>query len=232
MAAMVPFKTTDTLTQSLEALGTHVDAETFLIRTSLVALGVATITTVTTLLWPLGIDALAEGLIIAALTFTLPLLYVTEMASRYRSALRHELSPLLAVIAADLRRGKSLTASLITLSDRTPPSWRPIVREISDRLSRGEDFESTIAGVDRRIGDPQIHASLNLLARAWHNHSASALLDSLLERSLERSHHLLIARSERDQQLIWIPVAIATLVPGMIVLFVPLLFSLKTLIGA
>jgi len=225
-------KRTHILSHSLETLGAGVDADTFLLRTLFGALSVATVTTVTTLVWPLGLDALLEGLILAGIVFAIPIWYVIEMADRYRRALRRDLSALLSVMAAEVRRGKSLTATVMTITDRTPRTWTPILQELSERLSRGEDFGATLLALDERLCDPQIHTTFTLLARSWHNHSAPTLLDNLVERSLERSHHLVIARSEKNQQLIWIPVAIATLVPGMIVLFVPLLFSLKTLIGA
>lgn len=58
-----------------------------------------------------------------------------------------------------------------------------------------------------------------------------ALLDNHLDLLRSEQKYTMIAEMERRDQLVWIPVTIAVLLPGMIFLAIPLQATLKTLIG-
>ncbi|MHB8189765.1 MAG: type II secretion system F family protein [Ferrimicrobium sp.] len=223
---------TNLLRHDLELLNVCNEVLPFLGTCSAVGVGITSVATALILIPPLSLEWIVVAVGVGVLVTLLPPAKIHSLAIRQRKLLVQELPTLLGTISSDLRRGVSLTSSLTTLEGRSPPTWKPLLHELSQRLTHGESLDEILRSIDERIHDSTIHTVMRLLVRGYESHTTTQLVDNLVDQAYQRAHNRLITKAERQQQLIWIPVAIATLVPGMLLLFAPLVSSLKLLAGA
>jgi len=150
-------------------------------------------------------------------------------AQQMRTSLRDDLPLLLSELQTSLERGNSLTTSLIGIAETTQTSWRAHLVRCAASLVRGEAVANVLTELAGLAGIPEVRRALELLALSWQHQVAQKLIAQLLAQAKLDHHNRLIAIAGKREQLIWIPVAIATLIPGVLLVIVPLVGSLRLL---
>ncbi|MCL5974052.1 MAG: hypothetical protein M1557_06610 [Actinobacteria bacterium] len=150
-------------------------------------------------------------------------------ARQMRALLRNDLPLLLSELQSSLERGNSLTSSLIMTATTTQTAWRSHLERGAASLTRGESVTTVLMDLAEMVTLPDVSRALELLALSHQHHVAQQLTAQLLSQSKLDHHHRLIATAGKREQLIWVPVAIATLIPGVILVIVPLIGSLRLL---
>jgi Flp pilus assembly protein TadB len=184
------------------------------------------------------------GAILAALGLPLPLAILAVVGApllvflvveqrlareseRWQERLTLELPVISEQLAMLLNAGYSLGAALARISDRgqgcAARDLRVVVNRIRQGLSESDALRewADIAGVD---GVRRLVAVLAL-------HAESADLGRLVSAQARQSrrdlHRRTVEAMERRAQQVWVPVTVATLVPGVILLAVPFLAALQ-----
>ncbi|WP_298208091.1 hypothetical protein [Ferrimicrobium sp.] len=150
-------------------------------------------------------------------------------AQQTERALRNDLPLLLSELQAALDRGHSLAAAVTVVAHSTETAWSAHLERASSSLTRGEPIAGVLNDLANIFADPDISRALTLLALSSQHQVAQQLVGQLLTKAKLDHHHRLIAIAGKREQLIWIPVALATLIPGVLLVIVPLIGSLKLL---
>lgn len=151
------------------------------------------------------------------------------------AARRGELAAAMPVVAEQLGlligAGHSLRSALTRLSKRASGAvacdLTEVVRGVRQGLSEVEALDrwaetSGLAGVERLVGVLALHREAGDLA---------ALIAQEAAAMRSEAHRDLIEAIERRNQLVWVPVTVATLVPGLILLAVPFLGAMTRVTG-
>lgn len=127
--------------------------------------------------------------------------------------------------------GYSLGAALTRLAERssgmTADSLGAVVRRI--RQGRSEVDALGEWAADSQL--PQVERLVGVLALHREATDLSALLAQEAAAVRAEAHRALIETIERRSQLVWVPVTVATLVPGLILLAVPFLSAVAMVTG-
>ncbi|KJE75981.1 type II secretion system F family protein [Ferrimicrobium acidiphilum] len=150
-------------------------------------------------------------------------------AQQAADALRNDMPLLLSELQTSLERGNSLTSAVIATARSTQTVWRDQLERSAASLTRGEPLSRVLADLAHNVSDPDVQRALELLALSNQHQVAQQLVAQLLTKAKLDHHHRLIATAGKREQLIWIPVALATLIPGVLLVIVPLIGSLKML---
>lgn len=144
-------------------------------------------------------------------------------------ALRNDMPLLLSELQSSLERGNSLTTAVITTARSSQTAWSEHLTQLAASLTRGESLATAFGELAENITEPEVRRALELLALSNQHQVAQQLVAQLLTKAKRDHHHRLIATAGKREQLIWIPVALATLIPGVLLVIVPLISSLKLL---
>ncbi len=126
-----------------------------------------------------------------------------------------------------LANGNSLQSSIVRIDGITNRD----VLSLQSLVRSGLDLESaTSYWIDEFDTQSKRRAADLLLARTTTSETL-ALLAGLILQLRNEQRFALIADIERRNQLVWIPVTIAVLVPGMIFIAIPLEATLRSLLG-
>jgi tight adherence protein C len=188
--------------------------------------------------------AAAVGIVVVALGLSLPLALLVVIAaplfaflvieqrlstasSRWQDMLRRELPVVSEQLAMLLNAGYSLGAAINRLSARGAGSAVTDLGVVANRIKQGVSETqalrewSEVAGVealDRLVGVLALNAESSDLGRLVSSEARQA------RRDLQRQSTEVL---ERRSQQVWVPVTVATLVPGVILLAVPFLAALR-----
>jgi pilus assembly protein TadC len=152
---------------------------------------------------------------------------LARASERWQQALGLELPVIAEQLAMLLNAGYSLGAALARLAERGRGSaardLAGVVNRIRQGLSENEALQewadvAGVEGVSRLVGVLALHAESADLGRLVSAEARQARQD-LQRRSVEII--------ERRSQQVWVPVTVATLVPGVILLAVPFLSALR-----
>lgn len=157
-----------------------------------------------------------------------------SLSSQIRSRqerLQAELPVVVEQLGMLLSAGYSLTAAISRLAERgsgvASADLHRVTLEIRQGVSEADAFErwATMSGLE----------SVKRLVRVLSLHSEAGDLGILIAeeaRSIRaEAHRDLVAAIERRAQLVWIPVTVATLVPGLIFLAVPFYSAMAQVTG-
>ncbi|MGB6056921.1 MAG: type II secretion system F family protein, partial [Microthrixaceae bacterium] len=154
----------------------------------------------------------------------------SRIASR-QERLQAELPVITEQLGMLLSAGFSLTAAISRLAERgsgvAAADLHRVTLEIRQGVPESEAFDhwSALSGLE----------SVRRLVRVLSLHSEAGDLGSLISeeaRSVRAAAHRdLVAAIERRSQLVWIPVTVATLVPGLIFLAVPFYSAMAQVTG-
>jgi tight adherence protein C len=125
-----------------------------------------------------------------------------------------------------LSSGYSMTGALSRLAVRGDGACALDLRRLVGRIGQGVSPEDGLREWARTVEVPELHQLVTILLL---HHDAGDLGDLISQeaRSIRReAQRWLIERIERRNEQVWIPVTIATLVPGVIFLAVPFVDAL------
>jgi Flp pilus assembly protein TadB len=193
--------------------------------------------------------ALLAGAVLAGLGLPLPLavlvvagapllvfLVIEQRLARASEHWQQQLALELPVVSEQLamllNAGYSLGAALARISERgkgcAARDLRGVVNRIRQGLSETDALRewagvAGVDGVDRLVGVLALHAESADLGR---------LVSAEARQSRRDLHRRTIEGIERRAQQVWVPVTVATLVPGVILLAVPFLSALRIFANA
>ena len=153
-------------------------------------------------------------------------------AAAHQGAVTAELPVVAEQLGILLGAGFSLPSALSRLSRRgtgvVAADLTQVVRRIRQGLSELDALREWAAlvdvdGVDRLVGVLALHREAGDLG---------ALISTESQAIRAEAHRRLIEAIERRSQLVWVPVTVATLVPGLILLAVPFVAAMGRVTGA
>lgn len=155
---------------------------------------------------------------------------VTLRASTLRTALAESWLTELAALRRRIDEGVSLA---VVIEDRAtqPTPWQRVWRHVTRAVRDGDDLTVALEHAAELVGRAHPAASLRLLGTAWSLGTLGPFIAHLERDALASRRASTLERASRREQLVWIPVAIAALVPGVALVVVPLCSSLRTLVG-
>ncbi|MEZ5383265.1 MAG: type II secretion system F family protein [Microthrixaceae bacterium] len=148
-----------------------------------------------------------------------------------RTQVLHELPVVAEQLAMHLSAGYSLSASVARLGRRSSGACAQDLRGVSRRIRGGT---AELAALREWAQLSKVDAVSRLVGVLALNQEAGDLgaLIGMEARSIRREvHRELMETIERREQLVWVPVTVATLVPGVIFLVVPFIHALSQFAG-
>ncbi len=126
-----------------------------------------------------------------------------------------------------LANGNSLQSSIV----RTDGITNKDILSLQNLIRSGMALESATSYWIDEFDTPSKRRAADLLLAKTTTSETLALLTGLIIQLRNEQRFALIAEIERRNQLVWIPVTIAVLVPGMIFIAIPLEATLRSLLG-
>ncbi len=231
MAAL--FGVTEPLSSRLRRIHSDMDVTAFRVRQLAIA-GLAMLAAAL-LAAGLGLPALVAVLVVVGaplLAFLVLEQRLVRASERWQQELALELPVVSEQLAMLLNAGYSLGAALARVSERghgcAARDLAIVVNRVRHGLSETEALRewaqiARVDGVDRLVGVLSLHAESSDLGRLVSAEARQARRD-LQRRTIEMI--------ERRAQQVWVPVTVATLVPGVILLAVPFLAALRLFANA
>ncbi len=131
-----------------------------------------------------------------------------------------------------LGAGNSIAGAIKKLAESSSQSTRDLFQRLENSLNSGIDLNDTL----KEISQTFPIASVQRLASALESSIYGADLPRVIrqEASSQRTqlHRGALALMEKNSQKIWIPITIAALVPGIILIFIPFLAVMKQVTGS
>lgn len=168
----------------------------------------------------------------AAGTLVADELWMATRARRRADQVRGELPVVAEQLGMLLSAGYSLPAALQRLAQRGNGAVADGLAQVVRRLRQGETEHDALEAWARSTGVDGAERLVKVLTI----HRQAGDLGQLISeeaRSVRAEHHRALLESiARRGQLVWIPVTVATLVPGLVVLAVPFASAMSQITGA
>ena len=220
------------LATRLERAGDDTDAVTFRLRQlTLAVCGLAVCGAVALWLGPPPVMSIAIILIAPVLAALFPEQRLSSTAAARQQRRRGELPVVVEQLGMLLSAGYSLTAALARLGDRGTGVVANDLRRVMQRIRHGVTEQVALSEWAESTDLDAVRRLVAVLAL----HSTAGDLGGLIseEARAERAeaHRDLLETIERRSQLVWVPVTVATLVPGLIFLAVPFYAAMAQVTG-
>ncbi len=156
---------------------------------------------------------------------------VSTAIDRRRDRLRRELPVVAEQLGMLLGVGYSLPSALTRLSERTDGVVAADLRRVGRRVRQGlTETAALVEWADRSDLDA-VRRLVALLSLHGEAGDLASLVADEARALREEAHRDLLEDIERRAQLVWVPVTVATLVPGLIFLAVPFSAALSQVTG-
>ncbi|UDY35794.1 type II secretion system F family protein [Dermatobacter hominis] len=179
------------------------------------------------------------GVLAAVLVVGLPVLCVLADEQRLSNRIAqrsHVLQLELPVVAEQLGilidAGSSLPAALARIADRGRGAAAADLRRVVLRIRRGASEAEALAEWADRTDVGAVRRLVAVLSLHREAGDLGRLISAEARAIRAETHRELVERIERRSQLVWIPVTVATLVPGLLFLAVPFVSALAQVTGA
>ena len=216
------------LTTRLERIHSPVDATSFRLRQLgwvLTGLGAAVITclmirppSALTVLFVLGAPVLAFLLIESGLS---------RRSNAWKRSLTLELPIVSEQLGMLLSAGYSLGAALARLAGRSDGCVSQDLRRVTSRIAHGLDETSALQEWAATADVPAVSRLVGVLALNREAGDLGHLITNEARAVRAEVHRELVEVIERRSQQVWIPVTVATLLPGLLFLAVPFTEALR-----
>jgi tight adherence protein C len=180
-----------------------------------------------------------EALVSAVGVVGTPLLCVLVDEQRLSSRIAqrsHLLQLELPVVAEQLGvlidAGASLPAAMARVADRGRGAAASDLRRVVLRVRRGASEAEALAEWAERTDVDAVRRLVAVLSLHREAGDLGPLISAEARAIRAETHRQLVERIERRSQLVWIPVTVATLVPGLLFLAVPFVSALAQVTGA
>lgn len=152
---------------------------------------------------------------------------VIEASSRRQEQLRSELPVVAEQVGMLLGAGFSLGAALSRLAVRgsgvCAEDLAAVVNRVRHGLSHVEALHEWAAVVDL----PELHRLVGVLGLNTEASDAGKLIGEEARAMRADAHRRTVELMERRAQMVWVPVTVATLVPGVLLMAIPFLTALR-----
>ncbi len=155
------------------------------------------------------------------LTFLLIEQGLAKRSERHQEHLMLELPVVAEQLGMLLSSGYSLSGAIARIAQRSDGACAADLKRMTNRIRQGVSIDDALREWSRTAALPAVHQLVSVLTL---HHDASDLgrLISNEARGIRRTRQRdLLERIERRNQQVWVPVTVATLVPGVIFLAVP-----------
>lgn len=148
-----------------------------------------------------------------------------KRTTRYRAEM-----PLLAEhLAILIGSGMSLSTAINTVSQRSRGLFATDLSNVAMRVNQGMSIEHALTEMARGYEYPELDRLTETLALHQNTSDLARLIAAQAESLRRANHRRLLAQIETRSQMIWIPVTVAALVPGSLLLAAPLLQAVKAI---
>lgn len=223
---------TNDLPLRLARAGRSEDAETFRLRqlahAILALLGAAVLTVAMRPDPPLAIMTILGAPLLAVLVHEHR---VSRDAARRRDRLAAELPVLVEQLGLLISAGRSTTAALTRLAARTGGVAAEDLHRVLLRVRHGLSEHEALAEWADECGLDAVRRLTSVLALHGQTADLGLLISDEARSVRAEAHRDLLETIERRAQLVWIPVTVATLVPGLIFLAVPFTSAMSQVTG-
>jgi Flp pilus assembly protein TadB len=151
--------------------------------------------------------------------------------SRRRAALVDALPVTIEQLGLLVGAGYSLSAALTRLAERSTGLTADSLGAVVRRIRQGRSEVDALRGWASDSQLPQVERLVAVLALHREATDLASLLAEEAAAVRSEAHRALIETIERRGQLVWVPVTVATLVPGLILLAVPFLSAVAMVTG-
>lgn len=124
-------------------------------------------------------------------------------------------------LAVYLAGGYSLVGATTRVAERTKSPCAEIFEIIARGLKGGEEISVAVSQARELFEAPSLARLANVLEGALYGADLVKAARSEAAAQREAIHRLALAEMEKNSQKIWIPITIAALVPGIVLIFVP-----------
>lgn len=162
----------------------------------------------------------------------LAFLVVEQRLSAASAARRQRLFEELPVVTEQLGMllgaGYSLGAAIGRLGSRGRGAAAEDLRRVSNRIRQGLSEEQALREWSAIADLPEVNRLVDLLALNRHGADLGPLVAGEARAIRREAHRRLLEVIDRRAQLVWIPVTIATLVPGVLFMAIPFIEAMRT----
>jgi len=220
------------LAMRLERAGVATDPVTFRLRQATLAIcGLAVSCLAVLWLSPPTVMSIALLLAAPVLAALAPEQQLSSAATARQQRRKDELPIVVEQLGMLLSAGYSLTAALARLGERGTGVVAGDLRRVMQRIRHGVTEQTALSewvelsdldAVQRLVAVLALHSSAGDLG---------ALISGEARAERAEAHRDLLEAIERRAQLVWVPVTVATLVPGLIFLAVPFYAAMAQVVG-
>lgn len=156
---------------------------------------------------------------------------VAVASERWRRQLFLELPVISEQLAMLLSAGYSLTAAVNRMASRGRGCCAADLRRVSRRIHQGLSDVEALREWQHIAALPAVDRLVPVLALNRESADLGRLLSDEAKALRQQVHRELIVTMQRRGQQVWIPVTVATLLPGVIFLAIPFLAALRFFVG-
>lgn len=156
---------------------------------------------------------------------------ISSAVDRRRARLRAELPVVAEQLGLLLSAGYSLPGAIGRLAGRSNGVIAEDLRSVTRRIRQGLAASDALVEWSRRVGVDELDRLVAVLRLHDDAGDLGALIAEEARSIRAAAHRDLLETIERRSQLVWVPVTVATLVPGLIFLAVPFMSAMAQVTG-
>lgn len=202
------------------------------IRSQQLLIGVLSFSLSTTVVAAISLPLFIAILAISATT-SLSILIIEQRINRQVSHWRWLESRELPVIAEQtamlLSSGYSVRSAISRLADQSSGAIAHDLIRVNIRIQQGLDEQHALQEWAARIAIPEVDQFVSVLSLNRQSTNLSRLVAEQARGARRHLHRELLTTIEKRAQQVWIPVTVATLVPGSIFLAIPFIAAIRSL---
>lgn len=169
--------------------------------------------------------------LVAAALFFVSEQWVLKLSVRRRQTVARELPVVLEQLAGALQTGVGFAQACTDVATHTRGIVADDLRRIGRELAHGIRLEVALQSWAYRHDLPALHRIVTVLDTHRHAGELGTLLATEVRELRAAAHRALLATMQQREQQVWIPVTVATLVPGVLLLSVPFWHTLTAMLG-
>jgi len=166
------------------------------------------------------------------LAFLLTEADLSRRSTKWKQQLTHELPVVSEQLGMLLSAGYSLGSALSRIARRSEGAISQDLRRVTSRISHGLDEANALAEWADTADVPAVSRLVNVLAFNKEAGDLGHLITNEARAVRAEVHRELVEVIERRTQQVWIPVTVATLLPGLLFLAVPFTQALQLFSGS
>jgi hypothetical protein len=222
----------DELALRLARAGSLLDTTSFRLRQFAIALGAMLATAaVAVASSPPPPVAVAAPLVAAAVAYLVVEQRVTSASAAWQRRLTLELPVIMEQLGMLLSSGHSLSGAIARIGRRGHGEAARAFRTATRRIGQGLDEVAALREFAAMAQVPAVDRLVGVLALNREATDLGSLIASESRLVRAEVHRGLVETIERRGQTVWIPVTVATLVPGVIFMAVPFVDAMRQLTG-